>query len=375
MISINRRDRARAECESGSGIYFSFVTLFLHYRYFCEINILKKKFSYLLLLSFLSSCGIWNRNRTIVDDFVLIPKGSINLYSGDQDVIWDTSVNSRQQPVIAVDSFYISKFEVTNYQYREFLYAIKREKDSSLPFHQFSRTGDTAFYRAMLPDSNVWIPKSDYTKSETYSFYSPVLAEYYLKHPAYNDYPVVGISWEQANAYCTFITEMNNAYAKKKFQKVLFRLPTKAEWEYAASGGKSTTDFPWEGDRMMDEKGNPKANFKVIDQGSIGRMTYSTTDLYGNIVEPEAIVGSNYENIHDTFDPLLPVKSLEPGHFGLYHMGGNVEEMISRRSLTKGGSWNDTGFYLRNYYSEVHDSTDVASAERGFRMVMIVIEE
>lgn len=217
----------------------------------------------------------------------------------------------------------------------------------------------------VYPDTLCWI--RDYT----YSFNEPWTAKYFW-HPGFDDYPVVGVTWEQAKAFCHWRTAILNkaliedgGYAVQDYQ-----LPTEAQWEYAARGGLQQSMFPWGGYYTRQDDGSFLANFKP---------------LRGNYMEDGA-AGTN------------KVASYDPNDYGLYDMAGNVAEWVRdaydesaynyvndfnpcfeynarpddpaalKRKVIRGGSWKDISFYLqagtRSY--EYQDST---KSYIGFRCV------
>jgi sulfatase modifying factor 1 len=307
----------------------------------------------------------------MMKNYAFIPGGKIEIVPNpsDQDFI-HPDLNGDREPVVEVKPFYICKYEVQNYEYGEFLYAIGRKKDTAMPaWYNLSCVGDTALYQKMKPDAGVWDKP---VKNGTYISTNQVMKEYYLQHPAYRNYPALGLSYEQAKAFCEFATEAYNKSPLKKFKTVLFRLPTRSEWEYAASGGYSLQKFPWKDKKLTDAKGKQKANFKLIEQENIAHMQYKYISLWGDERINEVLTCVN----NPGSDLLVkPVKSYKAGFFGLYNMAGNVEEMVQEKGYTKGGSWNDTGYYLQNEITETYDSTDLVSLERGFRMVMEIVEK
>ena len=88
----------------------------------------------------------------------------------------------------------------------------------------------------------------------------------YFWHEAYGDYPVVGITWEQADAFCQWRSLYKNGYQKSKGKPNvnMFRLPSEAEWEYAARGGLRGAAFPWGGPYAKNDRGCFLANFQTI---------------------------------------------------------------------------------------------------------------
>ncbi len=239
----------------------------------------------------------------------------------------------------------------------------QKNRDGSLaPRSQFVVKYDLPIY----PDTLVWI------RTTNYSYYDPMTKRYF-SHPAYGNYPVVGVTWKQATAYCEWRTHYLNSYLnnKKRPQESDFRLPTEAQWEYAARGGRSQTMYPWGNYYLRNKKGCLLANFKP------GRGNY-----------PED--GGFYTVRADSY---------WPNDFGLYCMAGNVAEWTSsiyyegrfnfqhdqnpdvrwnakdddpplmKRKVTRGGSWKDVGFYLQNGTS-TYEYQDTAKSYIGFRCVI-----
>jgi formylglycine-generating enzyme required for sulfatase activity len=273
----------------------------------------------------------------------------------EQDVMYDW--NSRPTRV-TVSSFYLDQTEVTNFHWLEYLYWISRAYETY-----------PVVYKNALPDTLSW--RSPLGFNEDY-------VEYYLRHPAYRDYPVVGVSWLQANDFCKWRTDRVNEYilvregilawnidqrdentfntesyyagqyeeavirnvqdlnpsniqGKKLGTRNIrmedgillprYRLPTEAEWEFAATGllgnlaegSENMTDrriYPWNGHwvRNDDEQfqGSIRANFVR------GRGDYM------------GVAG----NLNDGADVTAPVESYWPNDYGLYHMAGNVSEWV-----------------------------------------------
>lgn len=288
---------------------------------------------------------------------ILIEGGTFTMGRVEQDVTYDWDNTPRR---VTVSSFYLDEFEISNFNYLEYLYWVRRTYES-FPM----------VYKNALPDTLVWRSKLAY--NEPY-------VEYYLRHPAYRDYPVVGVSWLQANDFCKWRTDRVNEFILiregvldwnpmqqdepfttdayfsgqynvavrnylpdldpsnpgqgKRGRKALgdrivrmedgillprYRLPTEAEWEFAAYGliGNTIDEriverrlYPWNGHwvRNPDDKwqGDMMANF-VRGKG----------DYMG-------VAGS----LNDAGDITTPVDAYWPNDYGLYHMAGNVSEWV-----------------------------------------------
>ncbi|MDH4470962.1 MAG: SUMF1/EgtB/PvdO family nonheme iron enzyme [Fluviicola sp.] len=341
----------------------------------------------LLLLSFLSSfIAIAQKDaekkylKAEESRMVYLDSGIVLLGYADQDVVMPPVVSARQEK-FNVGPFYIGAYEVSNLDYLEYLYSLRNTNMDA--------------YTTALPDTTVWIKGEGFGNK---------YLDYYLRHPAYNHYPVVGVTHQQAERYCEWLTERYNENPDRKHKKVRFRLPTKNEWMYAAfSGanyeepkkGKTTSTlytadiflFPWPqkasagyDHAMLNDQGEPLANFKLIDQSSVQYVDGTLIHQNDTITEGFYISMPGYVNfgpamLKEDSDYSAPVYSFLPGLSGLYNMAGNVEEMVAEYGITKGGSWNDTGYYLQNTTEETYDSSTETTPYRGFRLAMDVLEE
>ncbi len=207
----------------------------------------------------------------------------------------------------------------------------------------------------VYPDTLVW--KKDFT----YEYNDPMV-EAYFNHPSYDRYPVVGVTWDQAKAFCAWRTNLYESVASKrklpKNTRLKYSLPTESEFEYAARGGRVQTKYPWGGPYIMNAKGCLQANFKV------GR---------GNYVDDGALY-------------TVEAKAYLPNDYGLYNMAGNVAEWTldsyntsspedknpifrnGKRKAVKGGSWKDIGFFLQNSVTQ-YEYQDMARSYIGFRCI------
>lgn len=195
----------------------------------------------------------------------------------------------------------------------------------------------------IYPDTTVWV--NDFNNS-----YNEPYMRMYFSHPGYNEYPVVGVSWEQATAFCDWRTRFYRMGQKKGDRPIEeYRLPTEAEFEYAARNGHTGNKYPWDMEGTQNEKGCFMANFKPGE---------------GNYVKDGNLIPAH-------------VASYNPNNFGIYDLAGNVAEWTStaynesgtammndlnpqykynaakedpyaiKKKVVKGGSWKDAGRFIR----------------------------
>lgn len=196
----------------------------------------------------------------------------------------------------AVDSFYISATEVTNIEWREFYLAMR------------DKLGVEKAVELYYPDTLIWIKEFPFS-------YMKVLTEAYFQNPDFGDYPVVGISWVQAQDYCKWKSQMLKSAAKghSELINLAFRLPTQNEWELAANGPPNSIGvrgkviYPWKG-YSYQKDGKYLANFGKIE------------DLNGAIAKTDADDDALYT---------IAVGNYPPNLWGLYDMAGNVAEWVS----------------------------------------------
>jgi gliding motility-associated lipoprotein GldK len=210
----------------------------------------------------------------------------------------------------------------------------------------------------VYPDTTTWI------RDFAYSYNEPMHNDYFW-HDAYSEYPVVGVSWKQANAFCQWRTLYKNAYQKSRNSQFVnsFRLPSEAEWEYAARGGLQGATFPWGGPYAKNDRGCFLANFKP---------------LRGDYAADQALY-------------TVEAESFEPNDYNLYNMAGNVSEWVyssydpgsyeysstinpsvndknNKRKVVRGGSWKDVAYFLQ-VSSRDYEYQDSARSYIGFRTV------
>jgi gliding motility-associated lipoprotein GldK len=217
----------------------------------------------------------------------------------------------------------------------------------------------------IYPDTMCWI------RDFTYAFNEPYMKMYFA-HPGYGQYPVVGVSWEQAMAFCHWRTVFFNSYqlAHGGVEVQAYRLPTEAEWEYAARGGRFMSPYPWGGNYVRTAKGCFLANFKpqrgnyAVDGylvpakvGSYPPNDYGLYDMAGNVSEwtSSAYHESNYSFVHDMNpDYQYNAKSFDPD--------------VMRRKVIRGGSWKDVAYFLQ-CGTRTYEYQQEARSYIGFRCV------
>ena len=319
----------------------------------------------ILLITFsFSSCGLfqtessrttgWNLGDPEIGEFgrsgvrvqdpgpgmVSIEGGTFLMGRTDEDVLSDWNNIPRR---VSVASFFMDETEISNFEYREYLHWLNRVFG-----------GNHQRYLDALPDTLVWRDPLAYNEP---------FVENYLRHPAYDDYPVVGVSWVQAANYAAWRTDRVNEWVliqngyleinvddqtpgnhfttlgylsgayeglvREDLQRRVrwedgllfprYRLPTEAEWEYAALGLIGSTDgelqvnrrvYPWEG-----------SNVRSTDRRSGGAFLANFQRGPGDLSGIAGVdIGSG--------DITMPVYSFKPNDFGLYNMAGNVNEWV-----------------------------------------------
>lgn len=227
------------------------------------------------------------------------------------------------------DTLFADEVEINNGGWLEFEFVTKQKFGVNSPEH-----------KAVLPDTLVWRQK--YFDNEPY-------VKYYYRHPAYRDYPVVGISYEQAVAYCKWRTERVKEFMciSKKYEIIDFeyRLPSKKEWEFLSSDCLNM--------------------FKNGGKNEKGMITFN----HRWAKDSAEWVSSGGDKHRIGMEVFAPVYSYWPNRFKLYNMIGNASEMVLEKGISKGGSW-------RNLLEECRVGKDIPyekpNAMLGFRCVCVV---
>jgi formylglycine-generating enzyme required for sulfatase activity len=218
----------------------------------------------------------------------------------------------------------------------------------------------------VYPDTLCWV------RDFTYSNNSP-MAQNYFWNTAYDNYPVVGVTWTQAKAFSVWRTQIFHSWLQSNGDLFVndFRLPTESEWERGARGDLDMAQYPWGGPYIRNESGCFLANFKPMrgryfeDGGFYTVKVYSYNPnnfglfcMAGNVAEwcSSAYDESTYEFAHDlSQDFEYDAKDGDPA--------------VKKRKVIRGGSWKDIGYYLMNA-TRTYEYQDTAKSYIGFRNTM-----
>ena len=247
------------------------------------------------------------------------------------------------------DTFFVDKTEIANVHWREYLYYLLDVKK------------DTIAYQKALPDTTVWgvdtiSDRYDSTYQLQITTFSPnPLSEYYFRHPGFNNNPVVGITYEQAIAFCQWRSDrVNELYAtmpenKRPFKKVTYRLLTEQEWELIAAGNLPVEKHPYGYDSVYKK-------WKKEYYNAFNCKFSADTPFYKLWGEMKIYTSSAY--------------SYFPNSSHTYNIIGNVAEMVAEKGIAKGGSFVHT---LEE--CKITNDQYYTKPERwlGFRCVAVVV--
>ena len=218
----------------------------------------------------------------------------------------------------------------------------------------------------IYPDTLVW--SHDYA----YSYNDPWTRNYF-HHPAFDEYPVVGVNWHQAVAFSKWRTKILDEYLMDRDEPLNdeFRLPTESEWEYAARGGLDLSPYPWGGPYTTNDQGCFLANFKprrgnytadggvrTVKVASYNPNNYGLYDMAGNVSEwtdntyDESVMSFTHDmNMDFKYD----AKETDPN--------------IKKRKVIRGGSWKDISHFIQTGTRD-YEYQDTAKSYLGFRNVI-----
>lgn len=241
--------------------------------------------------------------------------------------------------------FLVSKYEVSNLDYREYLYWLKTK-------------GPQEEYQLRLTDTTNWNDDNNFNHPFT---------ELYFRHPAYEDYPLVNVRHENAVAYCKWLTERLNQLDWKGY-KVIARLPNKDEWQAIARGGHEDAVYSLGGYYLRDYKGKVQYNIKSLSAENI--HFNDSTQQYEIINNKKAKKPVMLNAKSDGYLTTAPVSSYLANPYGVYNMCGNVAEMVAEEGEAYGGGFLSTGYDARIESSKHYTESAV---DIGFRVMIEVI--
>lgn len=227
----------------------------------------------------------------------------------------------------------------------------------------------------IYPDTLCWI------RDFAYSHNDP-MARVYFYHPKYDDYPVVGVNWHQANAFCDWRTRIMQIHWDREGQPLTeyWRLPTEFEWEYAARGGRDNNMYPWGGPYTRNSKGCFLANFKpnrgnYMDDGGMYPVRadryfpndYGLYNMAGNVAE--WTVNAYAETTNNFAHDLNPDFRIDAT---TEKFPDPREYLTQSRKVIRGGSWKDIAYFIQNG-SRSYEYQDTSKSYIGFRCVQTYI--
>lgn len=400
-------------------------------------NLLKTSFAFMLLLLVIS-CGSRENGQLlgVIDrpawnginpyGMVYIPSGTLHIGNSDADI---SETHVQRPKSISIQGFYMDETEITNNEYRQFVYWVKdsiahsildntyESEDGSETYIDWyadidweSEELEEMFYSGnnkfagkkeldvskleyeyqwfdwkraahdkgksprrsfimeeevnVYPDTMVWV------RDFSYSYNEPMTRNYFW-HPAFDNYPVVGVNWSMANAFCFWRTKLWNSYAADGVISEDFRLPYEHEWEYASRGGHDLAPFPWGAYYIRNSKGCLLANFKpgrgnypedgglyTVKADAYYPNDYGLFNMAGNVAEwtMSSYEAGAYAHIHD-LNPDIRYDSKDD------------DPIAYKRKVIRGGSWKDVMHFLQTgtRHWEYEDTT---KSYIGFRCAL-----
>ena len=389
---------------------------------------------------------------------LFIPLGSFHMGPSDQEISFALT---SQKKVVSVQSYYMDETEITNDEYRQFVYHVRdslalallveeepdkffidegeyqqrlnwrripwdNEEYADALSNLFYGENDERFYRRKQFDARKfnfeywWIDfktasqkvnrysfpdqknasasteswkyregvtdRSDFILREVINVYPDTLAwvhdftyswnepmtQMYFWHPVYDHYPVVGVSWKQASAFCIWRTHLMNDFRRSRGRVDVndFRLPTEAEWEYASRGNFDQSPYPWGGPYIRNRRGCFLGNFKplrgnYVDDGGMHTIVvahywpngFGLYDMAGNVSEwtANSFEEAAYNFAHDY-------------NMDYRYQANDGDPPVLKRKTIRGGSWKDIGYYMQTG-ARTYEYQDTSKCYVGYRCV------
>ena len=217
----------------------------------------------------------------------------------------------------------------------------------------------------IYPDTLCWVHDYAYSMNEDYT-------RSYFSSPAFDNYPVVGVSWRQAKAFCVWRSNMLNQYLESIDYSTLndFRLPTESEWEFAARGGIASQSYPWGGPYVRNPNGCFLANYEPLkgaydDDGGVKTLMvghyapndYGLYDMAGNV--SEWCLDAFSESTYQVANAMTPYYNYD---------AKDDDPLAMKRKVVRGGSWKDQKYFIQ-VQTRTYEFMDTAKCYIGFRCV------
>ena len=285
-----------------------------------------------------------------VFDYVAAALRKNRLNPEERNMNTDIPVNAEEQVMISKDTAYIDD------DGRIVRETITRPLSGAYDFLH-------TYIINIFPDTTCWVNDFPNAENERYM-------RLYFSSPVYNDYPVVGVTWEQANAFCNWRTDyLMKGMGGTDRQIQRYRLPTEIEWEYAARG-KEGNPFPWEAKDVKSDKGCYYANFKP-DRGNYttdGNLITSKTGIYSANSNGLYDMAGNAAEWTSTVYTESGVESMSDLNPELKYNAAKEDPYRLKRKSVRGGSWKDPESMIRSAWRSYEYQNQPRSFV-GFRCV------
>ena len=283
-------------------------------------------------------------------DYVMAAKRKYRLNPEERNLNTDIEVNPNEVVMISKDTAYIDDEGVIH---RE---TITRPLSSMWDFVN-------TYIINIYPDTTCWINDFQNADNEPYM-------RLYFSHPNYNNYPVVGVNWEQANAFCNWRTDflLRGLGGSAKYMQ-RYRLPTEAEWEFAARG-KEGNELPWNHEGVKDENGCFFANFKP-DRGNYtkdGNLITSKVGIYSANSNGLYDMAGNAAEWTSTVYTEAGVLSMSDMNPELSYKAAKEDPYALKKKSVRGGSWKDPESFIKSAWRQ-SEYQNVGRSFIGFRCV------
>ncbi len=292
--------------------------------------------------------------RYEIFDYAAAAKRQYRLNPAERDLNTDHVVDANQEVMISKDTAYIDD------EGRIVRETITRPLSGLWDFLN-------TYIVNVYPDTTCWV--NDFTNAENERY-----LKLYFSNPMYDDYPVVGVTWEQANAFCNWRTDYllrGLGGAARQIQR--YRLPTEIEWEFAARG-KEGNPFPWEAKEVKSEDGCYFANFKP-DRGNYtqdGNLITSKVGTYSANSNGLFDMAGNVAEWTSTVFTEAGVESMSDMNPELRYNAAKEDPYRLKKKSVRGGSWKDPESLIRSAWRS-YEYQNQPRSYIGFRCVRSMV--